>query len=291
MIPYDKLYIYEIDGRVKRGDNTFPPDYIGTWWEGEHSFLFFSQEEDGVIQSLLKDDPALHLIDRFTISYRDWQGGDEIGPIRVGRLVFVPSWLDLSPVTDEILITLDPSVVFGTGLHPTTRSCLEGVWTLYEKERPQTVLDLGTGTGILALACAKLGADRILAVDCNPLAVKTAKKNVSLNKEDGRVAVIEGNAEDLIREPGDLVCCNLHHEVLDRLLCADAFFQKRWSLLSGFLKRETENIVQRLRREGVCPEIISKQEPWQTILGFNPSVEVSQSLSHVSESREQGMGV
>jgi ribosomal protein L11 methylase PrmA len=114
---------------------------------------------------------------------------------------------------------------------------------------------------------------------------------VSLNSEDKRVDVIEGKAEDLIWEPSDLVCCNLHYEVLDRLLCAEAFFQKQWSILSGFLKRDAENIAQRLRREGVCPEIISKHEPWQTILGFNPSGQAIQSLSHVSGSFEQGMGV
>ena len=81
----------------------------------------------------------------------------------------------------EILILLDPCVVFGTGYHPTTRSCLKALWNLYQKEKPATVLDLGTGTGILALAAVKWGARRVLTVDCNELAAETASRNVKLN--------------------------------------------------------------------------------------------------------------
>lgn len=272
MVPYDKLYIYEIDGRIIQRDEELAADYIGTWWEGDHSFLFFSRDHEEAIQSLLKIDPSLHLIDRFVIDYREWQGGDEITPFRVEKMVFIPPWEHIVLSANEIPILLDPSVVFGNGVHPTTRGCLEAVWRVYEKDRPQTVLDLGTGTGILALACAKLGAERILAVDVNPLAVKVATRNVMLNAEKNRVHVIEGKAENLVEERGELICCNLHYQVLDRLLSTEAFFKKRWCILSGFFESDGEGVAQRLRGRGVRLEIISPRGPWQTILGFNPTL-------------------
>lgn len=272
VIPYDKLYIYEIDGRIDQKDRDFPADYIGTWLEGDHAFLFFSQTQDRVVQSILERNPSFHLIDRFTLDYRDWQAGDEIRPFRVGKMVFIPPWENVALATDEIPILLDPSVVFGTGLHLTTRDCLEALCKVFQEDRPQTVLDLGTGTGILALACAKLGAERVLAVDYNPLAVKTATRNVILNGEEKCINVIKGKAEDLIRQQADLICCNLPCQVLDRLLNTEAFFQKRWSILSGFFSSQAEGVAQRLRRRGVGLEIISEQGPWRTVLGCNPTL-------------------
>ncbi|MBW2058214.1 MAG: 50S ribosomal protein L11 methyltransferase [Deltaproteobacteria bacterium] len=267
MVPYDKLYIYEVDGPIDQDEAAFPPDYIGAWWEGDHSFLFFSRARDEAVQSILMARPALHLIDRFTLDYLDWQAGDEIRPFRVGKILFVPPWEEASPAPDEIPVLLDPSVVFGTGLHPTTRDCLEAIRRIYEQARPRTVIDLGTGTGILALACAKLGAQRVLAVDHNPLAVKTARRNVALNREEARIHVTRGKAEDFVRREGDLICCNLPHGVLDRLLDTGDFFHKEWSVLSGFFVSQGDGILRRLGKEGVDWEIISGHGPWRTVLG------------------------
>jgi ribosomal protein L11 methyltransferase len=273
VIPYDNLYIYEISGEIRHGDEQFPADYIGTWWEGDHSFVFFSRERDEFIQSILRDYPSFQLIDRFAIDYREWQAGDEIGLVRIGELAFMPPWQKAAPPAGEQAILLDPSVVFGSGLHPTTHDCLEALCEVYKRDRPKTVIDLGTGTGILALACARLGAERVLAVDYNPLAVRTAEKNVKINEEERRVEVLRGKAEDLIREPADLVCCNLYFHVLNQLLDTEEFFQKRRTILSGFFHSEEEVIIQRLRRRGVQVDLVSSDNRWQTILGFNPGAE------------------
>jgi ribosomal protein L11 methyltransferase len=269
VVPYDNLYIYEINGEIRHRDEHFPADYIGTWWEGDHSFVFFSREREAFIQSILRDYPSLQLIEQFTIDYRAWQGGDEIGLVRIGELAFMPPWQKAVSPAGERTILLDPSVVFGSGLHPTTHDCLEALCEVYKKDRPKTVLDLGTGTGILALACARLGAERVLAVDYNPLAVKTAEKNVKINEEERRVEVLRGKAEDLIREPADLVCCNLYFHVLNHILDTEEFFQKRWTVLSGFFQSEGEVIIQRLRRRGVHVDLVSSNDQWQTILGCN----------------------
>ena len=271
MIPYDTLHIYEIDGPTDGAERYSAIEYIGVWWEGDHSFVFFSKERDDVIQSILDDDPTLHLINRFTMDYRDWQGGDEIRSFRVGKLLFSPPWESVTPSEDDLCVTLDPSVVFGTGLHDTTRDCLGALWRIYQQACPQQVVDLGTGTGILALACAKLGARRVLAVDRNPLAVKTATRNVRLNGEENHIRVIRGEADHLVQRSADLLCGNLPYAVIDRLLDNPILDNKRWMILSGFFETQETTLVQKLKRQGIRIETTVAHGPWRTLVGYNPA--------------------
>jgi len=114
------------------------------------------------------------------------------GVERVGRrLVICPTWIDYAPRAEEVVIRLDPGMAFGTGQHPTTRLCLEA---LESRLRPgQEILDLGTGSGILAIAAALLGAARVVALDNDPVAVGAARQNVAVNDVEGRVQVLEGS--------------------------------------------------------------------------------------------------
>jgi ribosomal protein L11 methyltransferase len=114
------------------------------------------------------------------------------GVERVGRrLVVCPTWIDYAPRAEEVVIRLDPGMAFGTGQHPTTRLCLEA---LESRLRPgREVLDVGTGSGILAIAAALLGAARVVALDIDGVAVSVARQNVALNGLEGRVQVVEGS--------------------------------------------------------------------------------------------------
>jgi len=114
------------------------------------------------------------------------------GVERIGRrLVVCPTWIDYAPREGEVLIQIDPGMAFGTGQHPTTRLCLEA---LEARLRPgHTVLDVGTGSGILAVAAALLGAARVVALDIDPVAVAAARQNVALNGLEGRVRVLEAS--------------------------------------------------------------------------------------------------
>lgn len=112
--------------------------------------------------------------------------------LRAGRrIVIVPAWEEYEPVPGEIVVYLEPGMAFGTGLHPTTRLCLEALEA--HLAPGGTVLDVGTGSGVLAIAAAKLGARLVLALDADPVAVTVAEENVQRNGTAAQVAVRHGS--------------------------------------------------------------------------------------------------
>jgi ribosomal protein L11 methyltransferase len=274
MIPYQTLYIYEISGTISDSKNFFKEDFIGCWNEGEISFLFFSQPHDEEVELLIYQ-KGFRIVSKNTLDYKAWQAGEELKPFKVGNLVISPPWENGEVQEGEILVHLDPCVVFGTGYHPTTRTCLQALWEIYQKERPKKVLDLGTGSGILALAAAKWGAEKVLAIDCNELAVETALRNVLSNEESLRIEVKMGKAEDFIEEEADLVCANIHLQVIESLLKKKAFFPKRWFILSGIFKKDAEEIERRLNQRSTQIVQRLQEKNWLTLVGFNKRVRSS----------------
>jgi ribosomal protein L11 methyltransferase len=137
---------------------------------------------------------------------------ERLDVLRVGQhIVIQPSWREYAPVPGEIVIQLDPGMAFGTGLHPTTQMCLAA---LEEMMRPGAeVLDVGTGSGILAIAAAKLGAGHVTAVDNDPVATRTARENVATNRVQEGVSVVDGSLQEA---PGsyDLVVVNILSKVI-----------------------------------------------------------------------------
>ncbi len=161
-------------------------------------------------------------------------------PFRIGsHLVVKPTWEAYDMQPGDTLIELDPGMAFGTGTHETTNMCME----LLEKHlRPgMRVMDVGTGSGILAIAAAKLGAEDVLAIDIDPDAVKVAKENVSLNQAEGQVRVVLG---DLVN--GETMACDL--AVAN--IVADAI-----CMLAGPLTRHLEK-----GRVLICSGIIKERE-------------------------------
>lgn len=117
-------------------------------------------------------------------------------PEHIGKIVIKPSWEDYTAVPGELVIELDPGMAFGTGTHPTTRLCLT---LLPEVVNGGTqLLDIGTGSGILALAAAKLGASQVVATDIDPLAVRVAKENFARNQVEEQIQVYQS---DLLERP------------------------------------------------------------------------------------------
>ncbi|MBA4394918.1 MAG: hypothetical protein C0407_15305, partial [Desulfobacca sp.] len=178
MMPDDQLIIYELEGTLPKPEEFFQEDFLAHWREGESTFLFFSNPHEETLKILLNTFPHLTWVRTHTMAYKDWQGKDFLDSLSIGKFTFVPPWLPQSNNPEGICIRLDPGVVFGSGHHPTTRDSLQALLEVYEQDKPEQVLDLGTGTGILSLAAVFLGANEVLAIDWNPACVQTTKNNV-----------------------------------------------------------------------------------------------------------------
>ncbi len=137
-------------------------------------------------------------------------------PQRIGRVVIVPSWLEEPIAPDEVALRLDPGMAFGTGLHPTTRGCLTLLQSI--SPMPARVLDVGSGSGILALAALRLGAQRADCLDTDPVAVESTLANAAANGlADQLVATAGTLPSHPAGEPYPLVLANLVAAVLIEL--------------------------------------------------------------------------
>lgn len=244
--PYQDLYIYLVKGSVTENDESrLGEAFLGNWVEADSSFLFFSKPADETMARFLRVRRELQLIDDFHFTYEQWQG-ESLKSFKVADFVIVPAWEKVTPTGEGLQIVLDPGVVFGNGLHPTTRDCLKAL-AYATRPRPfERVLDLGTGTGILALAAARMGAKSVFAIDLNPLCVKTAKKNVALNRLDEIIRVVAGPAEVFVDEPADLVIANIHWEIINRLLHEDGFRNRERLLISGLMRSQRLDVGRQL---------------------------------------------
>lgn len=270
--PYNKLFIYYFDGRLKPAGRHFGSRFIGNWEEGDTSFLFFSEPADDRMDQLLSIQPHLTLKDQFTMTYDQWHG-EPVNPFRVGKFLIMPPWKKVDADIHDVPIILDPGVVFGAGSHPTTKDCLlatkdclEAIEIICQNNEIKSALDLGTGTGLLAIAAARLGWRKTLAVDNNFLAVKTARKNVILNKLSDRVCAVYGCAEALLDCPAELLIANIHYDIMKKLVVSPGFLRKKWVVLSGLLRSEARHIEEQLSRYHVT--VIKrwiKEGIWHTI--------------------------
>jgi ribosomal protein L11 methyltransferase len=141
-------------------------------------------------------------------------------PLRVSRnFVIKPTWERFDPKGKDIVIEIDPGMAFGTGQHASTRMCLEAIEAILLEDRTFVkwhVLDVGTGTGILGIACAKLGAGRVLCVDNDEQATKIAQENVLINRVEDRVTVDDRDIATLTGH-FPLIVANLTAKILNEL--------------------------------------------------------------------------
>jgi len=266
--PYRDLFVYYLSGYPKISTELFSDkSFIGNWQEENDSFLFFSCSSESKVQHLLCTQTELELIDSYEMPYEAWHG-DKVTPFRVDQFYIFPPWDKGTPSKTDLLISLDPGVVFGTGTHPTTHNCLEALELIYKTGNISSVLDLGTGTGLLALAAAKLGAKSVLAVDFNLLAARTTDKNVVQNSLKDTIITVQGLAQDFISINTDLVIANIHYDAMRPVLESDGFLDKKWFILSGLLRSQARDVKEKLSSLPV--QIIqewSQDGIWHTYLG------------------------
>jgi ribosomal protein L11 methyltransferase len=243
--PCSQLFIYYLEGSLQE-DPSGLKHFIGNWQEDGFSFLFFTEPSMDKVQDLIRTSPLLRFIDHYQMSYHDWVG-DKVTPFCTDRFFISPPWDATIAPSSKLRITLDPGVVFGTGAHPTTRDCIEALELAFQSQPVCSAMDLGTGTGILAIAAARLGCPLTLAVDMNRLAAKTAQGNIRLNRLQQSVLAVQGSADDFIRIQADLLIANIHYDVMKRLVCSDGFLKKNIFILSGLLRSEAADIENRLK--------------------------------------------
>lgn len=172
-------------------------------------------------------------------------------PVQVGEhLVVCPSWEAYDRKPDEVVLTLNPGMAFGTGTHDTTRLCME----LLEKYiTPQdTVLDVGCGSGILAITAALLGANKIIGCDIDEVAVKVAGENAALNGVQDRIAFHQGDLTRQVEGSFQIICANIVADVIIRLsedagryLAKDGIF-----ITSGIIDTREQDVLNALEQNG-----------------------------------------
>lgn len=181
------------------------------------------------------------------------------------RLVIKPRWQDYNPAPGEIVIALDPGMAFGTGTHPTTQLCLAALERLPIAER--RVLDVGTGSGILAIAAAALGAAQVDALDTDPVAVSAARDNVAEAGWAGAVTVIEGTLA--LSDPTatyDVVLANITAQTLVTLAPAlRAVVAPQGRLLAcGIIDTKADDVLAACDAEGLA--LLNRREAGDWVL-------------------------
>lgn len=187
-------------------------------------------------------------------------------PTKVGeRIVVRPIWEEYKEENDELVLVLDPGMAFGTGTHETTRMCIQSLEN-YVKEG-SVVFDVGCGSGILAIAAAKLGAKKAVGVDLDPVAVESAKENVGYNNLDN-IEVLYGNLVEVIDGKADIVVANIIAEVIciltedvKRVLKDDGYF-----ITSGIIHDRVDMVTKKLEETGFEVVEINKDGEWNCIV-------------------------
>lgn len=276
---------------------------LGQWFEyplneipeGEAELKAYFAEEGTDIEQTLADvrsfvaslpsfglDAGKAEISWRTVDEEDWANSwkQYYKPVRISeRLTVKPTWEEYTASDEEIVIELDPGMAFGTGTHPTTLLCLR---TLEKVIQPgDEVIDVGTGSGILAIAAAKLGASRILALDLDPVAVSSTQENVKLNQltqitvaESDLLSVLDYTDKDQlgVTLPVQLVVSNILAEIIVtftedvyKALQAGGRF-----IASGIITAKEQLVTDKLSETGFVIEARYQEEDWVALVARKP---------------------
>ncbi len=208
-----------------------------------------------------------------SIAEDDWTEAwkKQLRVLHVGQhIVIRPSWLDYTPMPDDIVIQLDPGMAFGTGLHPTTQLCLEALEMLVQPG--MDVLDVGTGSGILAIAAARLGARDVIAVDSDPTAVKTARENVVVNGAQEIVSVLDGSLDDIVGDY-DAIAINILAQVIVETVQHGLSARVRPGgkiIAAGILIDQESDVAAAMDQQGLTLIERRQRDDWVCLVGERP---------------------
>ncbi len=200
----------------------------------------------------------------------DWAAAwrEHFRPVAVGRALLVaPPW-EIPAVSDRVVLAIEPGRAFGTGHHGTTAGCLELLESLVASAPPPRALDLGTGSGILAVAAARLGVVDVLACDTDPDAIEATRANAARNGVESRVRAVDADVATLAAGPAPLVLANLlaaaHHALAARY--RELVTDGGALVLGGLLDAEAEAVIATLTAHGFRHEASRSLEGWTSLL-------------------------
>ncbi|WP_308638835.1 50S ribosomal protein L11 methyltransferase [Paenibacillus silvisoli] len=231
-------------------------------------------------------DPGDYKITRALVDEEDWANAwkQYFKPIRVSeRLTIKPTWEEYSPSPEERIIELDPGMAFGTGTHPTTALCLRTLETVIKGD--EEVIDVGTGSGILAIGAILLGARRVLALDLDPIAVTSATENTKLNKLENDIQIHlsdllgvlkAGESESAVplnvTVPVDVVVANILAEII-LLFIDDVYAALKPGgtyIASGIFKNKEEAVEEGLQQAGFTIIDRQRDQDWIAFVAKKP---------------------
>ncbi|KGM94051.1 50S ribosomal protein L11 methyltransferase [Clostridium botulinum] len=187
-------------------------------------------------------------------------------PTKIGNEIVVkPTWEEYSKKDNEIVIELDPGMAFGTGTHETTRLCVKALEE-YVKE-DSVVFDIGTGSGILSIAAAKLNAKHVVGVDLDPVAVDAAKENVELNNLNN-VEILYGNLMEVVNGKATIVVANILADII-KILAEDVkkfVVDGGYFISSGIILDRKDDVIEKLEECGFKIEKINTDGEWCCII-------------------------
>lgn len=210
---------------------------------------------------------------------RDWvaESQSALPPIHAGRFYLYGSHVSESPPVASIAIRIDANAAFGTGRHETTRGCLLALSQLARARRVRRPLDMGCGSGVLAIAMAKLWAVPVLAADNDPTAIAVARTNARLNGVASRLHAIncDGYRNRVLarRAPYDLIVANILAEPLSAMAgdLARNLMPGGFAVLSGLLTQQARQVFARHRSAGLCLVARIRLGEWTTLVLVKPN--------------------
>ena len=252
--------------------------------------LYFADDEEGLAdmkraEALLDTLAAADRSDGMGVIYLEAAAGDDsewlykwqefFKPTRVGeRIVVRPSWEAYDPKPEDLVIEMDPGMAFGSGLHETTSMCIKALEKIIAHRgmaaghRQLRILDVGTGTGILAIAGVLLGAEEALGIDIDTDAVRVANENIEKNDLADRITAQYGDLTEGVDYKADILVANLMADLVMRLSPAAAGHLERggWYVTSGILDIKEETVSRAIREAGFAIEEVLHDGEWCAVI-------------------------
>lgn len=209
------------------------------------------------------------IVELSQVDEQDWanEWKNYYKPTKVGKNVVVkPTWEEYEEKEGDLIIELDPGMAFGTGTHETTTMCIQQLEKYVKKD--SKVFDIGCGSGILAIAAAKLGAKEVVAVDLDEVAVKVSKENINLNKVENKVVALHGNLTEVIKDKADIVVANIIADIIKILAKDIANFMKEDAVFisSGIIHAKVDEVKESLIENGFEVVEVQTLGEWNAIV-------------------------